>query len=69
MEIRIRGVPAGSRAAVMDFVDEYEQDHMPEHKPGIKNGRGCIVGGGKIWVYHTEKAIILTFLPLTKQST
>lgn len=65
MEIRIRGVPAGSRAAAMDFVNEYEADHMPGHKPGITNGRGCIVGSGKIWIYHTGKAIILTFLPST----
>lgn len=68
MEIRIRDVPAESRAAAMDFVNEYEADHMEGRKPGVANGKGWASGSGKIWVYHTGKAIIMTFLPLTKPS-
>lgn len=65
MEIRIRDVPAESRAAAMDFVNEYEELHMAGRKPGTANGMGWIRGSGRIWVYHTKTAIILTFLPST----
>jgi hypothetical protein len=65
MEIRIRDVPAESRAAAMDFVNEYEELHMSGRKPGMANGKGWLRGSGKIWVYHTKSAIILTFLPST----
>ena len=63
MEIRILDVPPESRASAMDFVNEYEEMHMADRKPGMANGKGWIRGSGKIWVYHTNSAIILTFLP------
>ena len=63
MEIRLQDVPPDSRAAVMDFVSEYEDCYLSGRKQGLRNGVVWRRGSGTIVVYHTKTSIVLRFLP------